>query len=111
MFGRDTNWRQGSVLDPENTKFLNLIEENCSNRIAIVITHDCDLASDLEEFIDVIVAVRAKELDPMIFSAILSTPKFARQPGSGNLNIFSRNFIADVMSTGLSGRNGCRTCT
>lgn len=69
MFGRDTNWRQGSVLDPESTKSLNLIEENCSNRIAIVITHDCDLASELEEFIDVIVGVRTKELDPMLIEA------------------------------------------
>ena len=66
MFGRDTNWRQGSVLNPESTKSLNLIEENCSNRIAIVITHDCDLASELEEFIDVIVGVHTKELDPML---------------------------------------------
>lgn len=56
---RDTQWRQGSAVPQAASLSLELIHpEDAQSQIAIVISHDCDLAEeDLERepFIEVIV--------------------------------------------------------
>ncbi|HET7108117.1 MAG TPA: hypothetical protein VFI38_14990 [Candidatus Acidoferrum sp.] len=51
---RKTPWRQGSVLPLECAVKLGLIDkEKSSKEIAIVVSHDCDLASEIEDEPDV----------------------------------------------------------
>ena len=47
--------RQGSVLDEESSKKLNLIDYAESDRIPVAITHDCDLIHSKEEFVEIII--------------------------------------------------------
>src|SRR5579859_1799156 len=55
---RETPWRQGSILPSAQTVALGLVEKKeSSSRIAIVVTHDCDLANGIEDepYVEVIV--------------------------------------------------------
>lgn len=56
MLGRNTTWRQGSVIPQAEAITAGLFSEDESNsKRAIVITHDCDLANEREENIEIIV--------------------------------------------------------
>jgi hypothetical protein len=60
-WGRDTPWRQGSALTSKSTVALGLIpEEAADSKLAIVISHDCDLAQlpGSESQVEIIVAHR-----------------------------------------------------
>jgi hypothetical protein len=61
---RETPWRQGSVIPSNIAVMLQLFgKEGASTKVAVVISHDCDLAqaSDLEPWIEVIVGTRVAE--------------------------------------------------
>lgn len=49
-----TAWRQGHVLKDEDAVSLNLVEAGSSKRV-VVISHDCDIPSISEEYIELIV--------------------------------------------------------
>lgn len=66
MLGRDTHWRQGDLLTSESAFALDLGIQAGSKRRAIVITHDCDLAHEGEQYVEVIVADRVAKLDPLL---------------------------------------------
>lgn len=62
---RDTPWRQGMVLDHSVATALKLTtQEEADHKIVVVVTHDCDLASDIarEPVVEVIVAQRIVKL-------------------------------------------------
>lgn len=50
MLGRNTSWRQGSLLSKETACSLNLMNRDDIEKIAVIISHDCDLASDETTF-------------------------------------------------------------
>ena len=64
-WGRDTPWRQGHVLPDNGAKALGLLSEAAHTKIAIVVSHDCDLAQDpsVEPFVEVIVGRRIEAAD------------------------------------------------
>ncbi len=56
MFGRETTLRQGDILEQQVAISLGLFEVNeCATKRAMIISHDCDLASNQESYIEVIV--------------------------------------------------------
>ena len=69
MFGRDTLWRQGDVLTDEVARELGLVEPKDSKNRVIVISHDCDLPHEGEEFVEVIVCEIASSPDPKFVNA------------------------------------------
>lgn len=52
MLGRDTEWRQGSLLTGEAAIALGLVDDSDLERLCVVISHDCDLGNDNEEKVD-----------------------------------------------------------
>jgi hypothetical protein len=56
-WSRETPWRQGSVIPAAQAISLRLVDKKQSSKIAIVISHDCDLANDIEDEPDVEVIV------------------------------------------------------
>ena len=60
---RETPWRQGSVIPSGIAVMLQLFGEEESTKVAVVISHDCDLAqvSEVEPWIEVIVGTRVAE--------------------------------------------------
>ncbi len=68
----DSKWRQGGVLNEEDAKKLNLINVSESDRLPVVITHDCDLLHPNEEFIEVIVGKKIDKPNSVF--------KYARNP-------------------------------
>ncbi len=57
MLGRDTLWRQGSVIAQADAIAAGLFDETSSRlKRALVITHDCDLPNDKEPEVEVMVA-------------------------------------------------------
>lgn len=50
-----TQWRQGHLLTPECTKALGLARAGAGEVVAVVVSHDCDIHSDKEPFVEVIV--------------------------------------------------------
>lgn len=57
MLGRDTPWRQGSVIAQSDAIAAGLFDEaSASRRRALIITHDCDLPNDKETEVEVLVA-------------------------------------------------------
>jgi hypothetical protein len=69
MLGRDTEWRQGSLLAGEDAYALGLVESLASDKCVIVISHDCDLPSQAEDFVEVIVGTVVPKPNPMLASA------------------------------------------
>lgn len=64
MLGRDTPWRQGSVIAQADAIAAGLFNEASSNsKRAIVVTHDCDLPNDKEEHVEVMVGDVISRLD------------------------------------------------
>lgn len=59
-WGRDTPWRQGHILSDQAITALGLILEAQTKQVAIVVSHDCDLAQDpsIEPTVEVIVGHR-----------------------------------------------------
>lgn len=56
MLGRNTPWRQGSVIAQADAIAAGLFDEASSNlKRALVITHDCDLPNDREQEVEVMV--------------------------------------------------------
>ncbi len=65
-WNRDTPWRQGHVLTNESSVALGVVPaEDAGTALAIVISHDCDLAqsSDTEPTVEIIVAKRVQAAD------------------------------------------------
>lgn len=69
MLGRDTKWRQGDLLADEEAYAMGLVEAINSNRYIVVISHDCDLPSEAEPFVEVIVGRLVQAPDPMLVNA------------------------------------------
>ncbi len=67
MLDRNTLWRQGSVINTSDGQALG-IEYPDDSCIAVVITHDCDLPNDQEEFVEVILG-RACQIDKQLLNA------------------------------------------
>jgi hypothetical protein len=56
MLGPDTAWRQGSVIAQADAIAAGLFDEaSSSHKRALIITHDCDLRSDKESEIEIVV--------------------------------------------------------
>ena len=56
MLGRDTPWRQGSVIAQADAIAAGLFDEGSADlKRALVITHDCDLPNDKEPEVEVMV--------------------------------------------------------
>lgn len=65
-WARDTPWRQGHVLSADAATTLGVISpEKLNDMVAVVITHDCDLAqsSDVETDVEIIVGKRLTVVD------------------------------------------------
>lgn len=69
MLGRDTEWRQGDLLTDETAHAIGLLGDLHSSRRAVLISHDCDLASDAEPSVEVIVGTQVQTLDTMFAKA------------------------------------------
>lgn len=66
MLGRDTQWRQGSVLKDEDAHTLGLITGDASEQQkAVLISHDCDLPHPGESHIEVIIGTIIRSADKM----------------------------------------------
>jgi hypothetical protein len=54
---RDTPWRQGHILPDDAVKALQLPADTVTDSVAIVVSHDCDLAQDptVEPVVEIIV--------------------------------------------------------
>ena len=88
MLGRETEWRQGNLLTEDTAHALGLLEAPDSFSSVVVISHDCDLANDTEELVEVIVGSRVDEPNRMLTNA--RNPRrihltFADQGGEGQL--------------------------
>lgn len=68
MLGRDTEWRQG-LLAGEDAHALGLVESLASGKCVIVISHDCDLPNQAEDFVEVIVGTVVPKPNPMLANA------------------------------------------
>ncbi len=63
MHSQNLDWRQGSLLTPDSSIELGLCEKNANDRYVIIISHDCDLASEKETHIEVIVGRKVEKPD------------------------------------------------
>jgi hypothetical protein len=64
---RETQWRQGSVLAPGHVEKLKLVgRSHLLQKLVVVVSHDCDLAGDIEDEpkVEVIVASRIDKCLP-----------------------------------------------
>lgn len=69
MLGRDTDWKQGCILDQHDSITLGLIEQHETSKYAVVISHDCDLPNEREEEVEVIVGIAISKADSMFTNA------------------------------------------
>ena len=69
MLGRDTEWRQGSLLVEEDTHSLGLVDPEDPGKRIIVISHDCDIPNDAEGFVEVIIGDVIDRQNPMFANA------------------------------------------
>jgi hypothetical protein len=69
MLGRDTQWRQGDLLTDESAQLFGFVNSADSNKCAVVISHDCDLANDSETFVEVIMCSSVQTADAMVSNA------------------------------------------
>jgi hypothetical protein len=63
VLGRATSWRQGHLITEEGALALALSGVAGSSKRVVVISHDCDLANDKEEFVEVIVGETIHKAD------------------------------------------------
>ena len=69
MHNRDFNWRQGSVLDEKIALALNLFGDSSQSPRVVIITHDCDLANEGEDIVEVIVGKQVPTSNPMFIGS------------------------------------------
>ncbi|QKE40393.1 MAG: hypothetical protein HO274_02915 [Ferrovum myxofaciens] len=69
MLSRDTEWRQGNLLTDGAALALKLVEALGSGSRVVVISHDCDLPNDTEEFVEVIVGSKVDAPNAMLVNA------------------------------------------
>ena len=69
MLGRDTDWRQGSILSDEYAYSLGLVEALNSQQRLVVITHDCDLPHEQEPNVELIKGNIIEKENPQYTSA------------------------------------------
>lgn len=69
MLGRDTKWRQGNLLADAHADALGLADIRHSRKRVVLITHDCDLPHEKEEFVEIIVGSIAPAADPALANA------------------------------------------
>lgn len=69
MLGRDTEWRQGHILTDEAAHALGLVNARNSNQRVVVITHDCDLPNESEQFVEVIAGIIVSTPNNMLTNA------------------------------------------
>lgn len=69
MLGRDTNWRQGDLICYDDAISLGLQGFGEPDNHAIIISHDCDLASDHETSVEIIVGQSILEVNGMCTGA------------------------------------------
>jgi hypothetical protein len=63
MLGRDTEWRQGSVLLHADAVALGLVVQDQVQSRVVVISHDCDLPNDKEETVEIIIGSAVEKAD------------------------------------------------
>lgn len=65
VWGRDTPWRQGQVLSEDTARVVRPFQQTPSDVLAIVVSHDCDLAQDpsIEPMVEVIIGRRVVTVD------------------------------------------------
>lgn len=68
MIGRDTEWRQGDLLTLASAEALGLTDGGNACRV-VVISHDCDLPNEGEEFVEVITGASVPSRDGMFAGA------------------------------------------
>jgi len=64
MLGRDTPWRQGSIINNDFAAALDLVASGDTTQIPILISHDCDLANDNEPEVEFIVGQVLSSSEP-----------------------------------------------
>lgn len=69
MLDRGTKWRQGGLLTFESSLQLGLFENETTDFCAVVISHDCDIPSDKEELIEVIIGKKLAAVDASLTAA------------------------------------------
>lgn len=69
MLDRDTEWRQGGLLTFDSSLQLGLFENEATDFCAVVISHDCDIPSDKEELIEVILGKKLVAVDASLTAA------------------------------------------
>lgn len=61
----DSGWRQGSLLTFESACKLGVFDKSDENSCAVVISHDCDIASDNEQTIELLIGKQIAKIDPI----------------------------------------------
>lgn len=69
MHGSENVWRQGCILSPDSARSLGLAEPEGSRSRAVVISHDCDLRNQDEQFVELIVGTEVDTLCTMYENA------------------------------------------
>lgn len=67
MLGRDTTWRQGCLLTRETALQLGLFDAADTQKVAVIISHDCDLASDEKKFEVIVGLLREQAIADKFF--------------------------------------------
>ncbi|WP_311968870.1 hypothetical protein [Pseudomonas baltica] len=112
MLGRDTEWRQGQMLSEDHVLKLGLALDAAENIKVVVATHDCDLANDHENDIEVLIGIGLDKPEGILENArnprrlhlTFSTdhgPIYIEVAHSGRRSLSRKDFIASA--TGASG--------
>lgn len=112
MLGRDTEWRQGQLLSEDHVLKLGLALEAPENIKVVVATHDCDLANDHENDIEVLIGISLDKPEGILENArnprrlhiTFSTdhgPIYIEVAHSGRRSLSRNAFVASA--TGNSG--------
>lgn len=64
IIDRNTLWRQGHILPEEAAKALNLLHlESPDRTLVVIVSHDCDLANEQENYLEVIIGREIEKLE------------------------------------------------
>lgn len=71
MLERDTGWRQGDLLTRKAAVQLRLVDADDDQHFVVIISHDCDIPNEKEQWIEVIVSgvVQSGKSDPQLSHA------------------------------------------
>lgn len=69
MLGRETDWRQGSILLDSYAHSLGVVAQLNTNERVIVVTHDCDLPNQNELFVEAIKGTIVEKEGPLLVGA------------------------------------------